>query len=221
MSEQIRVFMADDHPVVREGLRRILEEEEDIVVIGEASDGVEVLQRSRELPWDVLLLDIGLPGRNGLDVLKQLKAEAPARPILVLSMHAEEQYATRVYRSGGDGYLTKESAPDTLVHAIRRVHQGGKYVSETFSEQLVGMLGPGEGATSQPGELHEQLTDREFQVFKLIAGGQTPKEVSEGLNLSIKTVSTHRRNVLDKLGLETTADIIRYAIQAGIVEDSL
>ncbi|HMP82425.1 MAG TPA: response regulator transcription factor [Verrucomicrobiota bacterium] len=209
----IKVLIADDHAIVRKGLRQILADTPDIIVEGEATHGVEVLERLDERPWDVLVLDISMPGRSGLEVLKDIKKLKPRMPVLVLSMHAEEQFATRTLKAGASGYLNKESAPEELVKAIRKVHAGGKYVSAAQSERMVGEL---TGDVSKAP--HERLSDREFEILCLIASGRTPTQIAKQLSLSVKTVSTYRSRLLEKMGLSTNAQITHYAIKNGLVD---
>ena len=212
--DMIKVLIADDHAVVRRGLKQILAETPDIVVAGEAVNGREVLQKLEKQPWDVLVLDITLPGRSGLEVLKDIKSLKPELPVLVLSMHAEEQFATRTLKSGASGYLNKESAPEELVKAIRKVHAGGKYVSSTQAERMVGEI-TGDDANRLP---HELLSDREYEILCLIASGKTPTEMAKQLSLSVKTVSTYRARILEKMNLTTNAQLTHYAIKGGLVE---
>ena len=209
----IKVLIADDHAVVRSGLKQILAETSDIVVAGEAVNGREVLQKLEQQHWDVLVLDITMPGRGGLEVLKDIKHLKPELPVLVLSMHAEEQFATRTLKAGAAGYLNKESAPEELVKAIRKVLAGGKYVSATQAERMVGEL-TGDGDKLP----HELLSDREYEILCLIASGKTPTEMARELSLSVKTVSTYRARILEKMNLTTNAQLTHYAIKGGLVE---
>jgi two-component system, NarL family, invasion response regulator UvrY len=208
----IKVVVIDDHAVVREGLKRILSENFGIAVTGEAGDSFEAMKVVKSTPCDVVLLDITMPNRNGLDLLKQLHAESPRLPVLVLSMHAEGQYALRVLRAGAAGYLTKESAPEKLIEAIRKVVRGGKYISQTLAERLVFDLD--HESDRSP---HEILSDREFQVVCMMGSGRTVGEISQELGLSVKTISTYRLRILEKLQLKNTAEITRYAIKQGLV----
>ncbi len=209
----IRVLIADDHPIVRQGLRQILSEIPDMVVAGEAVNGQQALEQARAGGWDVLVLDITMPDRSGLDILKELKHQQPHLPVLVLSIHAEEQFAVRLLKAGASGYLTKENAPDELVKAIRKVVDGGKYISQSLAESLAFSL---DVASDRP--LHETLSDREFQVMQLMASGKSLTEIAEELSLSPKTVSTYRTRLLEKMNLKTNAEIVRYAIENGLVE---
>ncbi len=204
----IRVLIADDHAVVRRGLKQILADTQEMVVAGEAANGQEVLDLVRAEAWDVVVLDLSMPDRGGLDVLKEIKAERPRLPILVLSMYPEDQYATRVLKAGASGYLTKESAADELVRAIEKVLSGGRYVSAALAEKLAFAVGT--DSTKMP---HETLSDREFQVLRLIANGRPVKDIAAELSLSVKTVSTYRTRLLEKMNLHTNADLIHYAIQ--------
>jgi two-component system invasion response regulator UvrY len=211
--EMIRVFVADDHAIVRRGLMQILAEAPDMVVAGEASTGREVLQAMQKHDYDVLVLDIAMPEGGGLEVLQQLQTLKPDLRVLILSMYPERQYAVRALKSGAAGYLTKESVPDELIAAIRKVARGGKYVSQSLAEQLTSEL---RGEVEK--EPHETLSDREFQVMTLLAAGKSVTDVAEELSLSVKTVSTYRARILDKLNLKSTAEIIRYALEQGLVE---
>lgn len=209
----IRIATADDHAVVRRGLREILSAEPDMQVCGEAATAQELLDVVRTRPCDIVVLDITLPGRSGLDVLKELKQERPKLPVLVLTMHAEEQFGIRALKAGASGYLNKESAPEELVKAIRKVVSGGRYLTPALAEALaVDVVTP----SDRP--LHQTLSNREDEVFRLLASGKTVTDVGRQLALSVKTVSTHRTRILKKLGLNTTADLIRYAIQNRLVD---
>jgi DNA-binding NarL/FixJ family response regulator len=209
----IQVLVADDHAVVRRGLVQILNEAPDMTVTDEACTGREVLRILRESNPDALVLDIAMPEGGGLEVLQQLQTLKPDLPVLVLSVYSERQYAIRALKAGATGYLTKESAPEELVTAIRRVARGERYVTKSLGAELVAAL---EGKAE--GELHEALSDREYQVMCLLAAGKTVTEVAADLSLSVKTVSTYRGRVLRKLNLGTTSEIIRYALERGLVE---
>lgn len=208
----IKVCVIDDHAVVREGLKRIIAENPGMAVTAEAGDGNEALKIIQSEPCDVVLLDITMPNKNGLDVLKEVCAQTPHRPVLVLSMHSEDQYAVRVLRAGAAGYLTKESAPAKLVQAIRKVVRGGKYVSPALAEKLVFDL---DGASKAP---HEILSDREYQVLCMIASGKTVTIIAGELGLSVKTISTYRVRILEKLEMKNNAELTRYAIKEGLVD---
>lgn len=211
----IRIVVADDHTIVREGLKQLLAAAGDLQVVGEAQDGFEVMKRVRELEFDLLLLDMSMPGKSGIELIKQVKAEKPKLRILVLSMHEEHQYAVRAIRAGAAGYLTKESASRQLVEAIRKVASGGAFISSAVAEQLA--LGAMPDAQGAP---HESLSDREFQVFRMLAEGKSISDIAQRLNLSVKTVSTHKANILHKMSLATSGDLIRYAIAHRLVEGS-
>ncbi len=213
MLNKIHVLIADDHAIVRQGLKQILSETDDLVVTGEADDGADALQLARQQPWDVFLLDVSMPNRNGIDTLKQLKKEFPRLPVLILSMHPEEQYAMRALKAGAAGYLTKQSAPEQLITAIRQVAGGRKYVSPAVAQQLV------EALTDNTDKLpHERITDREYQVLVMIAAGNPLTQIAESLNLGVATVSTYRARLLEKMGLRSTAELIRYGLENGLVE---
>lgn len=207
-----KVLIADDHAVVRRGLAQIISETMDLKVGGEAGDGNEVLDLVREETFDVVVMDLNMPGRSGLDTLKQLQIEYPKLPVLVLSMHAEDQYAVRMLRAGAAGYLTKESAAEKLVEAIRRVAGGGKYMSAAVAETLLNRLD-----SNREGPLHEALSDREFQVMRLLASGKTATEIGEMLSLSVKTISTYRTRVLEKMNMKSNAELTHYAIKNNLI----
>ncbi len=209
----IRVLVADDHALVRAGLKHILGQTGEISVVGEACDGQEVMAEARKTPCDVVLLDIGMPGRSGLDVLKQLRAEHPSVAVLMLTMYPEEQYAVRALRAGAAGYITKDSAPDELVSAVRKVASGGRYVSMRTAESLAFEV---QGRFRQAP--HEALSDRELQVLCMIARGKTVKEIADELKLSPKTVSTYRSRVLAKLNLRNNSEVAYYAVKEGLVD---
>jgi DNA-binding NarL/FixJ family response regulator len=213
MNDKIHVLIADDHAIVRQGLKQILSETEDLVVAGEADDGAEALQLARQQEWNVFLLDVSMPNRNGIDTLKQLKKEFPRLPVLILSMHPEEQYAVRALKAGASGYLTKQSAPEQLVTAIRQVAGGRKYVSPTVAMQLADAIANDTDSEQPP---HELLSDREYEVLKLIAAGKTLTQIAEELNLAVATISTFRARILTKLGLSSTAELIRYGLEHGL-----
>jgi DNA-binding NarL/FixJ family response regulator len=211
----IRVVLADDHTIVRAGLKEILADTEDIVVVGEASNGHEVMARVRELDFDVLVQDLSMPGRSGIEVIRQVKAEKPRLRVLVLSMHSEEQYAVRALKAGASGYLTKESAADQMVMAIRRVAGGGAFVSPETAERLALGLNAAADASS-----HTLLSDREYQVFRMIVAGKSLTAIADELSLSVKTVSTHKTRIMQKMGIANQAELIRYALKHGLLDDS-
>jgi DNA-binding NarL/FixJ family response regulator len=211
----IRVVLADDHTIVREGLKQLLTAAGDLQVVGEAQNGHEVIERVRGLDFDLLLLDMSMPGKSGIELIRQVRAEKPKLRILVLSMHEEHQYAVRAIRAGASGYLTKESASRQLVDAIRKVAAGGAFISAEVAQQLA--LGAMPDAKGAP---HEALSDREFQVFLLVAGGKSVSDIAAQLNLSVKTVSTHKANILQKMGMSTQAELIRYALSNRLLDES-
>jgi DNA-binding NarL/FixJ family response regulator len=204
----IRVLLADDHQIVRDGLRGILAAQADVEVAGEAADGDQALALVRANDYDVAVLDLSMPGLSGLDLVKRLKREKPQLRLLVLSMHGEQQYAARALKAGASGYLTKDSASAQLIGALRKVAAGGVHVSDTAAASLVA------GVSGAP---HEALSDREFEVLKLLAGGASPTDIARQLHLSVKTVSTHKTRVLEKLGLGGTAELVRYALEHKLV----
>lgn len=208
----IRILIADDHGIVREGLKRIVGEALDMQVVAEASNGHEALERARKQSPDVVLLDVSMPGRGGLETLKDLKSWRATVRVLVLSMHPEDQFGPRFLREGADGYMTKESAPEQLLTAIRKIHGGGKYLSPALAEKLATSLDP--KSEKAP---HERLSDREFEVMRLIAAGRTMSEIADELALSVKTVSTYRVRIREKMGLRNNAEIMHYAMQQGLV----
>ena len=203
----ISILIADDHPIYRKGLLQILNEATDAFAVDEASSGEEALGKAWEHNYDLVLLDISMPGRGGLDALKVLKSHRPELPVLVLSMHPEEHYALRALRGGASGYLNKECAWDELVNAIKKVMEGGKYISAAFAEKLAANLG-----SDYEKPLQEILSDREYLVFHMIASGKTVGEIAEELALSVKTVSSHRVRILEKLNLKNNAELMHYAI---------
>lgn len=206
----INIFLVDDHAIIREGLKRIISKTDDIKIVGEATNSEEMINQALISDWnvDLVLLDITLPGRNGIDLLKQLKGLKPKLKFLVLSIHSEDQYALRVLRSGASGYMTKDSVPEQLIGAIRKIHSGGMYVSSTLAEKLAGYVGK---SVDQP--LHNSLSDREYQVMCMLASGKTVSEIAKELALSVNTISTNRSRVLEKMGMRTNAQLTYYAIQ--------
>ena len=210
----IRIVVADDHTIVREGLKQVLSSASDFSIVGEAQTGHEVLERVRDLEFDVLLLDMSMPGKSGIELIKQVRGEKPKLRILVLSMHQERQYAVRAIKAGASGYLTKESAAVQLVAAIRKVAAGGAFITEAVAEQLaLGAMPQTEGLP------HEALSDREFQVFRRLASGEAVSKIAEALSLSVKTVSTHKARILQKMNMNNPAELIRYAIKHRLIDD--
>ena len=208
----IKILIADDHTLFRKGLKHILSEYPDLVVTDEASNGQEVLDKIWHNDYDMVLLDITMPGMTGLDALKQLKNDKPKLPVLVLSMHPEEQYAVRVIRAGASGYLRKESAPDELITAIQKIAGGRKYITSSLAERLADDMEP---TTENP---HDTLSDREFEVFRMIAAGKTIKQIAEALFLNARTISTYRSRILEKMQMKTNAELIHYAIKHQILD---
>lgn len=210
----MRILIVDDHAIVRRGLRQLLADEYRGVEFGEAANADEALEQARRAEWDVIVLDISMPGRSGLDVLKDFKKEKPEVPVLVLSMHPEDQLATRVLKAGASGYMTKEAATEELVIAVEKVVSGGRYVSSALAELLARDLETG-GPDTDP---HERLSDREFEVMLMLARGQSVSEIAAELSLSVKTVSTYRSRVLDKIHIRSNAELARYATRHGLVD---
>lgn len=209
----IRVLVADDHAVVRRGLEQILSETADIEVAGQASNGADVLRLVREQRFNAVILDVNLGASNGLELLGEIKKERPDLPVLVLTVYSAEQYAVRALRAGAAGFLTKESAPDQLVEAVRKVVSGGKYMSVEMAEQLAHWV-----ADDRARRPHELLSEREFQILRMLASGKTVSQVAEELSLSVKTISTHRMRLLKKMQMKTNAELTSYAVRNGLVD---
>ena len=209
----IRILIADDHTLVREGFKQILSDLPDMAVTDEASNGKEVLDKIRESDFDVVLLDISMPGQSGLDILKQIKLLRPRLPVLILSMYSEEQYAIRTMRAGAAGYLTKDSVPDELIEALRTVSLGKKYITFSLAEKLAFELNA--DTKRLP---HEGLSDREYQVMCMIASGKAVSQIAREISLSVKTISTHRARILKKMKMKNNAELTHYAIKHGLVD---
>jgi two-component system, NarL family, invasion response regulator UvrY len=209
----IRVLIADDHAILRRGLKEILVHELTDVICGEAENALQVLTQFRSRAWDLVILDVSMPGRSGLDVLRDLKREQPEVPVLVLSVHPEDQYGKRVFKAGASGYMNKESAPEELLKAIRIVLAGGRYVSPSLAERLVFELS---GEVGQ--SLHERLSDREIEVLRMIASGKAMSQIADELHLSATTVSTYRARILEKMGLTNNAELVRYALDNRLID---
>ena len=208
----IRILVADDHAIVRRGLRQIVADESDMEVVGEAQTAQKILDLARQEAWDVIVLNVSMPGRGGFEALKALKQTHSKRPVLVLSMYPEDQFAVRAFRAGAAGYMTKETAPEELVQAIRKVVRGGKYVSPSLAEKLAAELG--EDAERPP---HEALSEREYHVLCLLASGKTVTQIAAEMSLSVKTISTYRARLLEKMRMKTNAEVTRYAIEHRLV----
>ena len=209
----MKILIGDDHAVFRRGLKETLSEAFPKTVFGEARTAQETFELAQRQNWDVIILDISMPGRSGLDILEDLRRSRPRIPVLLLTMHPEQQFARRALKAGAAGYLTKDSVPDELKEAIKRIVAGGRYVSATLAETLAVDLRRGADLP-----VHELLSDREFQVLRMIASGKTVKEVADELSLSVKTVSTYRSRILEKTGMKTNAELIRYALQTQLVD---
>lgn len=209
----IHVLIADDHAVVRAGLKQILSATADVQVAAEAASGTEALAAVRAQRFDVIVLDMSMPGRSGLDLIRQIKEDQPQARILVLSMHQEEQYAVRALKAGASGYLNKDSAPELLVGAIRKIAGGGAFISPNIAEQLAhGVI------RNQEQPLHTLLSDREFEVFQRLVAGQSVSAIADQLNVSVKTISTHKSRIMQKMGMQSATELIRYALENGLVE---
>lgn len=207
----MNVLIVDDHAIVRQGLRQILMESGKVMLIGEAACGAEAMQQIREVEWNVVVLDISLPDRNGIEILKQIKKERPKIPVLMLSMHEEGLYAIRALKAGASGYLTKQSAPSELMAAIKQISMGRKYLTTTLAEAIADNLGAG-----HDGPPHEALSDREYQTLRLIASGKSLTDAAEEMCLSVKTVSVYRSRLLEKMKLKNNAELTHYAIKNGL-----
>lgn len=212
MSHMLKIIIADDHGIFREGLKQIIAGTANMTVADEAADGSELLAKLRTYDYDLAILDISLPGRSGLEILTEIKRIKPKLPVLILSMHPEDQYAMRALKSGASGYLTKGSSSQELIEALQKIALGKKYVSASMAEILASRIG-----TGSDGPLHERLSDREFQVMRMIAAGVTPRKIAEELLVSIKTVNTYRIRVLQKMEMKCNADLTRYAIQHKLI----
>ena len=209
----INILVADDHPVVRQGIRQIFGAADDMRVAEEAANGRELLDLARTVEHDLVLLDLSMPEMSGLDVLKNLRTLRPKLPVLVLSMHPEDQYGKRVLKAGASGYMNKESAPEDLIEAVRKLLGGGRYVSPALAETLASDLSQDAGQAA-----HETLSDREFEVLRKLASGKTVSQIAEDLHLSVPTVSTYRARILEKMGMSTTAELMHYALRSHLVE---
>ena len=208
----ISVLIADDHAIVRKGLKQILSDVPDMLLADEAIDGVEAVKKVTNNTYDVVVLDISMPRKNGLDVLKSIKSIKPGLPVLILTVHPEEKYAVRALRAGASGYLMKTVSPAELILAIRKIARGEKYMSSSIAEKLVGELIPNEEPS------HSLLSDREYQVMCMFVSGKSSNEIADELSLSVQTVSTYRNRILEKLNMKTIADVIRYAVKNGIID---
>jgi two-component system, NarL family, invasion response regulator UvrY len=209
----LRILVADDHPVVRQGIMRIIEETQDMKVTGEAQNGAEAVKKLKEQDFDLLLLDISMQGSDGLDVIREIRKMKPDLPVLILTIHPEKYYGLRMLQAGASGYLTKQNAPFELIEAIRKVSQGGMYISNALAQLLVASKKTGEDKPP-----HEKLSYREYQVMYMIASGKKIKTIGEELCISVKTIHVHRRHILEKLNMSSNAEIIHYAIQNGMLE---
>jgi DNA-binding NarL/FixJ family response regulator len=209
----IKILVADDHPIVRRGIRQILAETTDLHVGGEASTGPEVIGKLEQERWDVVVLDISMPDGSGIDLISDIRRLRPETRVLILTVFSEEQYAVRALRAGAAGFLTKESAPDKLVDAVRKIAGGGKYVSPELAEALASMVAGDAG-----GPAHERLSNREFEILKMIGSGRTVSQVADELGLSVKTISTHRTRILHKMNMKTNAELTHYVVRTRLVE---
>jgi len=209
----MKILLTDDHALIRRGLRQVVLEAFGNAVIGEAQNAQEALDQIRKQDWDVVVMDITMPGRSGIDILRDIKLARPALPVLILSMHGEEQFGRRVLKAGAAGFIAKQSAPDELVKAIRKVLSGGKYISGSLAERLASDM-----TANAETPLHETLSDREFQVMCMFASGKTNGQVAEDLSLSVKTITTYRSRILEKMNLKNNAELTHYAIKNRLVE---
>jgi DNA-binding NarL/FixJ family response regulator len=209
----LKILVTDDHPVVRQGIMRIIEDAPDMKVVAEADDGSDALKKIRENDFDLVLLDISMPGRDGLEIIHEIKKVKPKLPVLVLTMHPEKYYGLRMMQAGASGYLTKQNAPFELIEAIRKVTSKGKYISNALADLLVSSK---KANSEKPG--HEKLSDREYQIMCLIASGKKIRNISEELCISVKTIHVHRRHIMEKMGMASDAEIVQYAILNGLLE---
>lgn len=212
-SNKIKILIVDDHAIVREGLKQIVSEESDMFVAGEAKDANELMELLQKENWDIVVLDISMPGKSGLEILKDIKLLYPELPVLILSMFNEEQYGIRAIRAGASGYLKKVSAPDELIKAIRKIVEGKKYINETLAEKLATAI-----ANSSLVTLHEKLSDREYQIMCSIAQGKTAEEIAESFSISINTFYTYRSRILEKMSMKSNIELTQYAIQNKLIE---
>lgn len=210
----MHILIADDHAIMRAGLKRILEGHDDVTIVGEATDGHEVMEWVRKGGFDILLLDLSMPGKSGIELIKQIRVDKPKLPILVLTMHAEDQYALRAIRAGASGYITKDTAAPLLMEAIRRVGMGRLFISPSVAEQLALNLMPAN--TELP---HKQLSDREYEVFQMLVSGAGVSAIAEKLHLSVKTISTHKTHIMEKMNVTSLADLVKYAIENELTPD--
>jgi DNA-binding NarL/FixJ family response regulator len=216
MSKAVKILIVDDHFVVREGLKTILAERFDEVSFGDAATGPEALEKAWAEPWDIVLLDINIPGRGGLDVLKELKQTLPKLPVIILSMHPEEQFAVRALKQGAASYIRKDSAGSELVRSVEAVLAGSKYITSSVAETLATHV-----EKDRPGAPHESLSDREYQVMCLLASGKTVKEVGSDLSLSVKTISTYRSRILEKMRMRNNSELMRYVVRHKLIETDI
>jgi two-component system invasion response regulator UvrY len=210
--DMIRILIADDHAIVRKGLRQLLLEDFPTAIIGEAGDGESLVSMVRKEDWDLVISDISMPGRSGLEALQLIKEMKPDLPVLIMSMHPEDQYAVRVFKAGASGYLSKDAVHEELITAIQLIRNGRKFITPTIAEKLVGAV---EGVNNR--EPHEFLSNREFDVLKMLASGRSISEIAEKLSLSATTVSTYRSRILEKTGMKTNADLTRYALEKKLI----
>jgi len=213
VTEPLRILVVDDHPIVRQGLKQTLADAADVGEIGEAANGQEALDLIRQRDWDAVVLDIGLPGRGGIEILKDIKRERPRLPVLILSMHPEDQYAIRALRAGAGGYLTKEAATDRLLEAIRKITTGGRFISADLAERLAMEL-----SLEVTGPPHASLSDREFEVLCLIGSGLSVGDIADRMSLSVKTVSTYRTRILEKMRMKNNAELMQYVLTNRLID---
>lgn len=211
--KKMEVLVADDHAIIRDGMKKILADTDDLVVAGEANNGNAALERIRERDWDLVVLDLSMPGRNGIELIKLIKSERPKLPILIFSMHSEEQYAVRAIRAGASGYLSKEGDSDQFLPAIRKVASGGRFISAKVADLLAINV-----SSSDHDQPHTRLSNREYEIFSRIVRGISLTEIAEEFSLSIKTVSTHKTHILSKMGFTNQVDLVRYAIEHKLLD---
>lgn len=213
MNNKIKILIADDHAIVREGLKQIVAEEKDMTVAGEAEDSIKLMELLKDQSWNIIILDINMPGKSGLEALKDIRQQFPDLPVLILSMFSEDQYGLRALKAGASGYLKKVSAPTELVKAIRKIVSGGKYINESLAERIAESM-----SENQKELLHQKLSDREYQIMCNIASGKSAEDIANDLSISVNTVYSYRNRILEKMHLKTNVELTRYAIQNNLID---